>query len=776
MKNFRFLSILTLVIVVIMVIASNLIVPTKSVRGKSGALPLANDPSPEQLLAQDLALSDARVQSYTVGSRSEVFGVRSVGAQYAESSAACETAVCYQVELYNFDENAAVIAIVDTDAAEVLDVYYMPNTHPGINRRLADLATRIAINHPDVIEALGFRPTEVSMAPVDGGLVDSACLTHLCVAPTFEVGERNLWAIVDLTDEKLLHVAWTELQPNLPNGSVHYTAPYGCTTPGTVTRDGWDLAYEVTPTDGLRVYNASFNGVPALTSVKLVEWHAAYADNSWGFEDYTGCGGGGGGFPISPYGETQIIDIQDGFDVIGFEVVQDFRMSNWGNNCNYRYEQHIQFYDDGRFRVVAGAFGRDCGGGGATYRPVVRIDVAVNGDDNDTLASWDGSNWVAESTEFWANQPHTFTVAPWRITDQTGEGYYIEPGVGQYDDGGLGDNAYFYAVAHHANEGDTDMPIIGDCCATGGDYQQGPHLYLNDEPLTDTNIVLWYVSQSNATSVAGNEYCWTVTGEPNPETYPCFTGPMFVPITDTVNTAVASFIHNGPLTLGETAVFTNTTTGSHPITYTWGFGDGATSSEVAPTHAYTATGVYTVTLLAENEGGSSTYSEAVHVGAESVTITPRSAGTLTYTNPTGEVISVTVPPSSVNNVVTLLLTPQETAVPPAGMRFVGNAFSLEAFDSNGEWLPNFAFSHSISIFLAYNEANLTGLSESSLSLMRQSAVGWSDAAETCSPPTPPILNTDENQLEVAVCSTGSYALFAPPVSYLYLPAIVWQQP
>ncbi|MCB0028664.1 MAG: hypothetical protein KDE28_12195, partial [Anaerolineales bacterium] len=43
------------------------------------------------------------------------------------------------------------------------------------------------------------------------------------------------------------------------------------------------------------------------------------------------------------------------------------------------------------------------------------------------------------------------------------------------------------------------------------------------------NIVLWYVSQALTDTSSGNMYCWTVTGEPTPETYPCFTGPMFSP-------------------------------------------------------------------------------------------------------------------------------------------------------------------------------------------------------------------------------------------------------
>lgn len=77
-------------------------------------------------------------------------------------------------------------------------------------------------------------------------------------------------------------------------------------------------------------------------------------------------------------------------------------------------------------------------------------------------------------------------------------------------------------------------------------------------------------------------------------------------LTVEVNAPVANFDHNGPIELGETAVFTNTTTGTEPLTYLWDFGDSITSTAVHPSHVYTATGTYTVTLTATNAAGSST--------------------------------------------------------------------------------------------------------------------------------------------------------------------------
>ncbi|MEW5986859.1 MAG: PKD domain-containing protein [Chloroflexota bacterium] len=594
----------------LLALAVNLLTPTRAVRGKSPAAPLTDELTPEQALAQDLALADSRVQGYTLGHRSEVMGVRVVGQHFTQAAGACATADCRQVEIYLFDQDAAVTALVNVDAREVLDVLYQPGVHPGINKRLADLAMELALNDPRLVEQLGFRPQAALMAPNDAGLLDSACVQgHYCVAPIFEVNNGAVWVFVDLTDEQVIRLAWTGMAPNLPGGSVPYWTD-GCPPAGAVNQDGWSLSYETTGTDSLRVYDVTYYGRTVLTSAKLVEWHADYG--VWGFEDSTGCGGGGGGFPIYPYGDTQVNDLYDDIHQrIGFEVVQDFRMGNWGNSCNYRYEQHFQFFTDGRYRVVAGAYGKGCATNGL-YKPLVRIDVAVDGDEGDSFATWDGSNWVTQTNENWwlQGEPYTPESYLWRLSDQGGLSYYVEPGQGQFGDGGRGDDAYLYVVQHHPEEGDTDLGVIGDCCLN--DYQQGPHIYLNNESIENQNLVVWYVPQMLTDVMPGSYYCWTITGEPDPETYPCFGGPMFHPSSAP---AFAGFEDNGPIQLGETAVFANTTTGSEPISYTWDFGDGVgTSTEANPTYVYSQAGTFLVTLTATNEWGSNSTSRPFTVG------------------------------------------------------------------------------------------------------------------------------------------------------------------
>ena len=60
-------------------------------------------------------------------------------------------------------------------------------------------------------------------------------------------------------------------------------------------------------------------------------------------------------------------------------------------------------------------------------------------------------------------------------------------------------------------------------------------------------------------------------------------------------------------------VFTDKSGGSTPRTYQWNFGDGSTSTDMNPTHTYSAAGSYTVTLTITNSYGSDTMTKENYI-------------------------------------------------------------------------------------------------------------------------------------------------------------------
>lgn len=66
----------------------------------------------------------------------------------------------------------------------------------------------------------------------------------------------------------------------------------------------------------------------------------------------------------------------------------------------------------------------------------------------------------------------------------------------------------------------------------------------------------------------------------------------------------AAFLSSSPDALGQTTVFTNTSTFGNNPTYQWDFGDGNNSTAAKPTHIYTNIGTYNVILTVTDEQGS----------------------------------------------------------------------------------------------------------------------------------------------------------------------------
>lgn len=509
----------------------------------------------EAAQAQTLALQNSDFLIYTydattgVPLRNEIMVVRpALPSDLANSNIPCPIETCYRVEMYNYALNLTTVAFVDAAASQIISVSHQPNVQPEIPPALADLAVQIAIHAPEVQVALGGQPGTPVMPNVKTALNGSQCerSRHLCVAPTFIVGEQALWAIIDLTEAQIVGIRWTELgatsssasvtERGLENDVVYATY---CQQNHFLSQAGWEMSYILTSSDGLKLSNVRYQGQTVLYSASLVDWHVSYSQqDGFGYSDAIGCPIFSSAAVVAFAGPA-VEEIREGEETVGFVLVQDFRSPDWPVPCNYRYQQRFEFYSDGRFRVIAANLGRGCGDDGM-YRPVLRLDVTGSGDgQQDSFAEWDGQSWQTWTAEGWQRQDeetlYTVEGYQYRLTGVDGQGFYLEPGQGQFADRGRGDNAFLYLVRtdDEHDEGKSDLATMGACCNT--DYQQGPEQFITPaEPTTGQDLVIWYVPQLKNEATPGQEYCWADTvienGVPVARAWPCYAGPMFVPI------------------------------------------------------------------------------------------------------------------------------------------------------------------------------------------------------------------------------------------------------
>jgi hypothetical protein len=516
-------------------------------------LRLKDSMTAQQLAAQDLALSNKEFLKYTKDAqsgnalRNEVMVVQPAlpSDLNASTAAACKDGGCYKVELYNYPYNLTSAALVNINSQQVLAVNHLPQMQPDIPNYLRDFAIKIAVHSKLVQEALGYQPneTEALMAATKTALNKSKCerSMHLCVAPTFVKGNKALWAIVDLTDNKLVGIRWTNVgdagpvqatERKVQNETI--SSCY-CKTEKAVDKDNWKFNYMLTSSDGLRISSVSFNGQPIISNAKLVDWHVSYSNtDGFGYSDAVGCPTFSNAAVVA-IEEPRIYALESDSGIVGFALEQKFYSEGWPRPCNYNYLQRFEFYKDGRFRFAVASLGRGCGNDG-TYRPVLRIAMANT---NNNFFEWNGAAWQNWATEKYQlqNERTLYTPEQYQYKIEQGRGgFYIAPGHGQFNDGGRGDFAWTYVTKNKPgiDEGETDLPTIGPCCNT--DFHQGPEKFIGDQPdnIQNSSLVLWYVPQLKNDDTPGKEYCWAKAyiknGVYTTQAFPCIAGPMLVPV------------------------------------------------------------------------------------------------------------------------------------------------------------------------------------------------------------------------------------------------------
>ncbi len=504
----------------------------------------------EAALAQSIAihnrdfLRDVNKRGTGEPLHSEIMSVRPASVLELANEKITKTLKIYRVELYNFYYNTSTIAYIDVAQRKILKVNYSTATPNVVNVKLQKIAKEIALSSQEVLKVLGKSRKQAASLPFTVNSTKCERSRHLCTAPTFKVGNKELWVIVDLTDLDMVGYDWVVSNPNRPTVVTErslqneFVVDKYCDTDNKLKQNDWDITYTLTGSDGLEIKNVEFKGKPVLESAKLVDWHVTYEfKEGFGYSDATGCPMFSAAAVVA-FNGPEIEEIKQNNQKIGFALIQDFRSPVWPLACNYRYQNRFEFYDDGRFRITGVNLGLGCGNGG-WYRPVFRIALSGNGT-GQKVARWQQNGWKSLAREGWALQDDNTVYSPdgylYKITTSANAGYYLEPGRGQFNDGGRGDNAYTYITVNHRDgkEGENNMPTIGSCCNT--DYRQGPEAFLTpEESLEGRDITLWYVPQMPNDDTPGSEYCWVIPqvvgGHEFDKTFAGIVGPMFVPFT-----------------------------------------------------------------------------------------------------------------------------------------------------------------------------------------------------------------------------------------------------
>jgi hypothetical protein len=501
-------------------------------------------------IAQDLAITNEKFTenlfNQTSGEpfRNEIFNVYEARPQEITQGSASKK--IYKVELYNFALNLSTSAFVDIIEKKVFGVTSIQNTQPEIPQHLKQLALDIATANPEVIKALGYTPEnkDALMANTKTALNNTYCerSQHLCVAPTFIKGDKALWAIVDLTDQKLVGIRWTNTGISQAARVSERRLKFDkimecyCKQVNTIEKGNWKYNYVITNSDGLRISEVFYKNKLVINNAKVVDWHVSYSNtDGFGYSDAVGCPEFSQAAVVA-VSEPRLEPINENGKLVGYALNQNFSSQQWPKPCNYNYLQRYEFYLDGRFRPIAASLGRGCGNNG-TYRPVTRISFAGN----NSVSEWTNNNWGKWLIEKWSlqksNTEYTQEGYQYKISNENGSGFYLLANTGLFKDGGRGDNAFLYATKFHVdkNEGEADLISIGPCCNT--DYRQGPEKFIEPkaESLEKSNSIVWYVPQMKNDNTKGKEYCWAETYMKNgifkTKVFPGYSGPMFIPIT-----------------------------------------------------------------------------------------------------------------------------------------------------------------------------------------------------------------------------------------------------
>lgn len=116
------------------------------------------------------------------------------------------------------------------------------------------------------------------------------------------------------------------------------------------------------------------------------------------------------------------------------------------------------------------------------------------------------------------------------------------------------------------------------------------------------------------------------------------------------------------------------------------------------------------------------WSEQIPVG---IIVDPSLGGLLIFTDTQGLTTTVQIPPGAVTTTTWITITP--TIPPlgpiPAGLRFAGHAFDLDAY-RDGQLLTGFTFETTVTVTIHYSDADVWGIDEKTIRLYRWVPPTW----------------------------------------------------
>ncbi len=427
----------------------------------------------------------------------------SLGEARPWQDAGCGQDTCAHLTYYNYSEGGTINSIVNLQTRQVVGGWLDAAARPSGSAYIMDKAVAIAAGDAEVHSVLGdIGAVDPAMVPMSGWLADDACRDDWCVDLSFHdpAGSgRIVHVFVNMEQNKVARVFYTRGRPDRSlAAALPPQQPY---SNGCLEQYDWNVCWEMTANDGVNFRDAAFQGMPIFSSVKIGQIEAWYPSWPGGYRDEVGFAAS-----VPPFGGTQINDLGDSVEVR--QLFTEF--THWPNCiCCYRYEEVVRFYADGRFDLRFVSHGPGCDDL-SVYRPFWRIDLDLNGPENDNVWVWQENQWV-EAVSEQEIFPFVDDLSPdgEKVATFDGELSYRWQ-MQRTDPLGLDESRFFIL---QKKEGEGDGPII-----TGpGDTFQPPRQWVDGDPVSGGNVVFWYVPLLK--SKKGGP--WWCAPDPEPAFTPC---------------------------------------------------------------------------------------------------------------------------------------------------------------------------------------------------------------------------------------------------------------